>query len=100
LPLGLTAYGIPRSGFHSLAYSIGTAPGSSGRPGARWRESLAHPAAAPDVAASARVWRRSVVPHPLLTEAFRSIPEFTRLAAALPRAGEASLLQGLAGSSP
>jgi transcription-repair coupling factor (superfamily II helicase) len=39
------------------------------------------------------------VPHPLLIESVQSIPAFRELAAALPRAGEAALATGLAGSS-
>jgi transcription-repair coupling factor (superfamily II helicase) len=41
-----------------------------------------------------------VVPHSLLIEAFRSVPEFQSLAGSLPRAGASVLLRGLAGSSP
>ncbi|HEV2149393.1 MAG TPA: transcription-repair coupling factor [Longimicrobiaceae bacterium] len=40
------------------------------------------------------------MPHPLLIEAFRSAPAFRELAAALPRAGESLLAEGLAGASP
>jgi transcription-repair coupling factor (superfamily II helicase) len=48
----------------------------------------------------ARSLRPYVVPHPLLIEAFRSVPAFRELADALPRAGESVLAEGLAGSSP
>ncbi|HEX7242883.1 MAG TPA: transcription-repair coupling factor [Longimicrobiaceae bacterium] len=40
------------------------------------------------------------MPHPLLIEAFRSVPAFRELATALPRAGESVLVEGLAGASP
>jgi transcription-repair coupling factor (superfamily II helicase) len=39
------------------------------------------------------------VPHPLLIESFRTVPAFQTLAAALPRAGSAVAVEGLAGSS-
>jgi transcription-repair coupling factor (superfamily II helicase) len=40
------------------------------------------------------------VPHPLLIDSFLTVPAFRALAAALPRAGERALAQGLAGASP
>ncbi len=40
------------------------------------------------------------MPHPLLIEAFRSVPAFRELASGLPRAGESVLVEGLAGASP
>lgn len=40
------------------------------------------------------------VPHPLLIQSFQTVPAFRELAATLPRAGEAALITGLAGSAP
>ncbi|MDB4949970.1 MAG: transcription-repair coupling factor [Gemmatimonadetes bacterium] len=40
------------------------------------------------------------MPHPLLIESFQTVPAFRELAGALPRAGEAVLAAGLAGSAP
>ncbi|HEX2203683.1 MAG TPA: transcription-repair coupling factor [Longimicrobium sp.] len=40
------------------------------------------------------------MPHPLLIDSFQTVPAFRELAAGLPRAGEAVLAAGLAGSSP
>jgi transcription-repair coupling factor (superfamily II helicase) len=40
------------------------------------------------------------VPHPLLIDSFQTVPAFRELAATLPRAGEAVLATGLAGSAP
>jgi transcription-repair coupling factor (superfamily II helicase) len=40
------------------------------------------------------------VPHPLLIQAFQSLPEFPRIAEALPRAAGSLAVDGLAGSSP
>ncbi len=39
------------------------------------------------------------MPHPLLIEAFRTVPQFPELAGSLPRAREATVLEELAGSS-
>ncbi|HET6231556.1 MAG TPA: hypothetical protein VFE05_15895, partial [Longimicrobiaceae bacterium] len=40
------------------------------------------------------------MPHPLLIDSFQTVPAFRELAATLPRAGEAVLATGLAGSAP
>ncbi|HEX2190205.1 MAG TPA: transcription-repair coupling factor [Longimicrobiaceae bacterium] len=40
------------------------------------------------------------MPHPLLIDAFRSVPAFRALASGLPRAGESVLAEGLSGASP
>ncbi|HEX2091103.1 MAG TPA: transcription-repair coupling factor [Longimicrobiaceae bacterium] len=40
------------------------------------------------------------MPHPLLIEAFRSVPAFRELAAGLPRGGESRVVEGLAGAAP
>ncbi|HYJ79299.1 MAG TPA: transcription-repair coupling factor [Longimicrobiaceae bacterium] len=40
------------------------------------------------------------MPHPLLIDSFQSVPAFRELAGSLPRAGEAVLATGLAGSAP
>jgi transcription-repair coupling factor (superfamily II helicase) len=39
------------------------------------------------------------VPHPILVRAFQSLPQFPQLVQGLPRAGDALVVEGLAGAS-